>query len=140
MSSETRVVDPVTGGEKGSKLARFDLLPVDFLWSLAEHFGQGAKKYEDHNWLRGYKWSLSYAALLRHLTAWWGGEDLDAETGSSHMIAVAWHACVLFVFWRRNLGTDDREARVKSVSTPGVVVMSPADFAKHFPQSHGSHK
>lgn len=105
---ETRVVDPKTGGEKGSKLARFGLIPWDALWALAEHYGRGSRKYADHNWLRGYKYSLSFDALMRHAQAWWGGEEMDAETGSSHMIAVAWHAFALFVFRKRGLGTDDR--------------------------------
>src|SRR5512146_2965093 len=89
--TEVRVVDPNTGGEKGSKLARFDLLPVLPLTELAEHFGRGAKKYADRNWERGYKWSLSFAALMRHAWAFWGGEDIDPETGTPHIIAVAWH-------------------------------------------------
>lgn len=42
---EVRVVDPVTGGEKGSKLQRFSLIPYIFLWALAEHYGKGAHKY-----------------------------------------------------------------------------------------------
>lgn len=105
--SETRVIDPVTGGEKGSKLARFSLIPRDFLWALAEHYGRGAQKYEDRNWERGYKWSLSVDALDRHLTAWLLGEDNDPEMGSSHLVAVAWHAIALWWWHKRGLGTND---------------------------------
>jgi hypothetical protein len=105
---ELRVIDPITGGEKGSKLARFDLIPQDVLWMLAEHYGRGAQKYEDRNWERGYKWSLSYAALMRHLSAFWQGEDTDAETGSPHIIAAVWHAMALAAFQERAIGTDDR--------------------------------
>ncbi len=104
---EVRVVDPTTGGQKGSKLARFSLIPRDFLWALAEHYGRGARKYEDRNWERGYKWSLSLDAMERHLNAWLMGEDNDAETGSSHLIAVAWHVVALWWFHRNNKGTDD---------------------------------
>lgn len=107
-SGEYCEVDPDTGGEKGQKLARFDLIVPEFEHALAEHLGRGARKYADRNWERGYKWSLSYAALRRHLNAWWGGEDNDPETGSSHLIAVAWHAMALFIFQLRGLGTDDR--------------------------------
>ena len=109
-SGEVRVVDPDTGGEKGTKLARFDLIPIGPLTALAEHYGVGAQKYEDRNWERGYNWSLSYAALMRHLTAWWGGEDLDPETGSSHLTAVAWHAFALshFQAHERYASKDDR--------------------------------
>ena len=110
-SEEVRVVDPTTGGEKCSKQARFSLIPPEFLWALAEHYGVGTKKYDDRNWERGYKWSLSLDALSRHLNQWQRGEDIDEETGTHHLIAVAWHACALFIFQRRGLGTDD--VRVK---------------------------
>lgn len=104
---EVRVVDPVTGGAKGMKIARFSLIPPEFLWELASHYGRGAIKYDDNNWLKGYKWSLSVDALHRHLNQWLQGEDNDLETGTNHLIAVAWHACALFIFQRRGLGSDD---------------------------------
>lgn len=107
-TGEVRVVDPKTGGEKGSKLARFDLIPQDVLWLLAEHYGRGARKYEDRNWERGYSWSLSIAALMRHLSAFLQGENMDKETGSPHIVAVAWHAFALSAFQERGIGTDDR--------------------------------
>lgn len=107
LTNEVRVVDPVTGGQKGSKLERFDLIPEEFETALARHYGEGAKKYEDRNWERGYRWGLSYAALRRHLAAWVRGESYDPETGSHHLIAVAWHCVALFIFEMRGLGTDD---------------------------------
>ncbi len=67
---EVRIVNETTGGEKGQKLARFDLIPIGPLTRLAEHYGKGAAKYADRNWELGYDWSLSYGALMRHLTAW----------------------------------------------------------------------
>lgn len=105
---ETRVVNNVTGGEKGTKLARFDLLPVRSLTAAAEQFGRGAFKYEDRNWERGYEWSLSYAALMRHLTAWWGREDNDPEFGTSHLDAVLFHAMAMREFIATHPEMDDR--------------------------------
>lgn len=107
-AEEMRVVDPKTGGAKGSKLARFDLLPPEALFMVAEHFGRGAEKYEDRNWERGYKWSLSFAAMQRHAWAFWGGESTDAETQSHHLAAVVFHALALMTYEARGLGTDDR--------------------------------
>lgn len=101
-------VDPVTGGQKETRLARFDLIPEDVMWALAEHYGRGSKKYADHNWAKGYKWSNSYAACRRHLAKFWMGEDVDAETGSLHVIAAAWHCLALAAFHMRKKGTDDR--------------------------------
>jgi hypothetical protein len=108
VTDEVRVTDPETGGEKGTKLARFDLIPTGPLWQLAEHYGKGAAKYADRNWQRGYAWSLSFAALQRHAWAFWNGEDLDPETQSHHMAAVAFHAFALMEFDSTDTGTDDR--------------------------------
>ena len=107
MPDEVRAVDPVTGGQKGTKMARFSLIPPEALWALAEHYGRGAMKYEDRNWEKGYKWSYNVDALERHLHQWLMGEDLDGETGSNHLIAVAWHAFALFWFQLKGRGTDD---------------------------------
>lgn len=105
--NETRTTSR-TGGQKGVKDARFDLIPVGALTQLAEHYGVGARKYADNQWRKGYEWSKSYAALQRHLTAWWAGEDVDEETGSSHMAAVAWHAFTLLTFISEHPDFDDR--------------------------------
>jgi hypothetical protein len=107
LQPEVRTVDPTTGGEKGVKLQRFSLIPPEFLWHLAQHYGVGAQKYDPHNWERGYRWSYSLDALERHLTQFKLGEMHDPETGSHHLIAVAWHAAALFIFGLRGLGTDD---------------------------------
>ena len=109
--SEERVTDPVTGGAKGTKGARFDLLPYDALYAIATHFGRGGTKYEDRNWERGYTWSSSYAAMQRHLAAWWQGEDDDDDEvfgEYNHLEAVGFHALVLLTFVMRETGTDDR--------------------------------
>lgn len=112
-TGEVRVVDPETGGAKGSKPARFDMIPADVLWELAEHYGKGEAKYPGDeatgqaNWQKGYPWHLSVAALERHLNAWLAGEDVDPETGTNHLIAVAWHAFALRYFQKHGLGRDD---------------------------------
>ena len=101
-----------TGGAKEEKLARFDQIPTYPLWALAEHYGAGNAKYPSHdgdNWRKGYDWSLSYAALQRHATAFWAGQDIDEETGHSHLVAVAWHAFTLLEFTRTKPGFDDRQ-------------------------------
>lgn len=124
---ETRITDPTTGGQKGSKLAAFHLIPWTIIKELAEHFGRGARKYEGRNWERGYAWSLSFAALHRHLEAFWSGDEIDHDPSlyeegeahtTRHIIAVVWHACVLAFFSRYHVGTDDRPRNVMSAEKP----------------------
>jgi hypothetical protein len=111
MSEEVRVKDPQTGGEKGQKIERFDLIPMDALSEVATVYGIGAKKYEEWNWAKGYRWSLSLGALLRHIALWAVGIDKDKETGLPHMAHACWHTLTLLAFASRGLGTDDRNGR-----------------------------
>ena len=107
-AGEQRITNTQTGGAKGRKLARFDLLPWDALWTVAELYGQGATKYEPRNWERGYDWSLSIGALGRHYAQFAAGQDLDEETGLPHMAAVAFHALALLRFMQAHRDLDDR--------------------------------
>lgn len=97
-----------TGGQKGMKPERFDLIPAGALAHLARQYGFGAEKYSDNNWRAGYEWSKAYAALQRHALAFWGGEDMDEESGQPHMAAVAWHAFTLLTFMEEHPMFDDR--------------------------------
>ena len=95
---EVRVVNEKTGGAKGSKPQRLELLPPEALERIAEVYAFGAQKYAPNNWLRGYDWSLSYGALQRHLNAFWRGEDLDPETGLTHLAHAGFHVLALLVY------------------------------------------
>lgn len=106
--TEIRIRNEETGGEKGQKQARFDLIPVDPLWQVARVYGRGAEKYADRNWERGYAWSLSYGALQRHANAFWMGEEIDPETGLPHLAHVVWHCFTLMQFAQHYRQFDDR--------------------------------
>lgn len=70
----------------GDKL-RMDLVPVEAIQAMARSFSYGAKKYGANNWKigGGLEYSRLYAAAMRHLTSWYNGEDLDPESGLSHL-------------------------------------------------------
>ncbi len=108
MTTEIRITDPKTGGEKGQKAERFDLFPFDALEEVARVYSFGARKYADDNWLKGYAWRLSLGALLRHVSRFAIGEDRDPETGCLHLAHAAWHCLTLITFILRKRGTDDR--------------------------------
>jgi len=105
---EVRVVDPVTGGAKGSKPERLDQLPACALLEVGRVAGYGLDKYGQGNAAKGYAYSLSLAALWRHVLAWQDGEDRDPETGRHHLAHAAWHCLTLIAFQVRGVGTDDR--------------------------------
>lgn len=109
-AGEHVVTNPVTGGQKGRKTARFDLIPPGPLFDVATHFGVGATKYQDRNWERGSDWSLMFAAMQRHAWQFWAGEDIDPESGTRHLAAVVFHAVALLEYARTHPELDDRPA------------------------------
>lgn len=84
------------------------LVPPDFILALAEHYGRGARKYEARNWEKGMFWSRCYDSAMRHLLAFWAGEDVDPETGTPHVIAVAWNMAALHHYMTAYRQGDDR--------------------------------
>lgn len=87
---------------------RYDLVPPEAMDALADHYRKGAQKYTDRNWERGMAWGKCFASMMRHAWAWLRGEEIDPETGTHHMIAVAWNAIALYTYHTRKIGNDDR--------------------------------
>lgn len=118
MSAGETISVSSTGAQKAGNDERHDLVPVGPKRELATHYGVGSKKYADRNWELGYEWSKSYAALTRHLVQFWGGEDIDPETGSKHIIAVAWHAFALAEFMETHPEFDNRPTTITPTAKP----------------------
>lgn len=83
------------GRKDDSDKVRMELLSIPALNGTARVLTFGANKYADRNWEKGIDYSRVYGAMLRHMTAWWGGEDHDPETGESHLNHAA--CCVMFL-------------------------------------------
>lgn len=83
-------------GAAGAAKAPFAALPFAVLAELAVACGEGAEKYGRHNWRSGRVLaSTYYAAALRHLVAWIEGEDIDPDSGLSHVVKVMSSLAVL---------------------------------------------
>lgn len=120
MTTEERVVNEKTGGMKGRKPQRLELVPVEPLLQIAEVYDFGARKYDDHNWRKGYDWSLSYGAAMRHLLAFWNGQDRDDESGLPHVAHAAFHLLALLYFMEHHRALDDRPTVRDEVAEPAV--------------------
>lgn len=87
---------------------RVDLVPTEAINALAEVLTAGAVKYGEHNWRKGMDWSRVYSAAQRHMLAFWGGDDIDDESGMPHL----WHALTnmafLVSYQALSVGLDDR--------------------------------
>lgn len=72
------------------------LLPIDSVEEVVKVLQFGAQKYDAWNWAAGsgFKYTRLFNSTIRHLFAWARGEDLDPESGLSHIS----HACCNLLF------------------------------------------
>src|ERR1700743_3800130 len=82
---------------------RFDLIPPEALFSVAEVFEIGSRKYDARNWEKGLSWGRVFAAMMRHAWKFWRGERYDEEDGQEHMASVIWCAMVLLTYQHRKI-------------------------------------
>ena len=91
---------------------RWDLFPYDALEEVGKVLTYGATKYADRNWEKGIRYGRCFGGLMRHARAWWMGEDLDPETGLSHLAHAICCALFLLSFTLRGQREfDDRPRR-----------------------------
>lgn len=75
---------------------KMSLVPNLALEEVAKVMTYGAKKYAAYNWMNGFDWTRLTDAAMRHINAFNRGEDVDAESGLSHLAHAA--CCVMMLF------------------------------------------
>lgn len=71
----------------------------------------GKQKYGTHNWRAGMDFSRLMDAALRHVYAFADGEDMDKETGLSHLAHARCCLAFLLEYQGKRIGKDDRYGR-----------------------------
>lgn len=98
----------------GIKKVPFSLIPENVLAELSLAFLEGARKYRSYNWrVAGVRASVYIDALRRHLGAWVNGEDIDPDSGLSHLVKAM--ACLVILRDSMMVGNwvDDRPPAIK---------------------------
>lgn len=70
---------------------------------------EGGRKYGTHNWrVAGIRASVYYDAMMRHVDAFWEGQDIDPDSGVCHLTKAM--ACLMILRDSMMLGNwvDDR--------------------------------
>lgn len=87
----------------GTKKLPLEVVPPSAVHALAEAFADGAKKYGPYNWReKTISSSVYYGAALRHITAWWDGEDLAEDSGLNHLHHAL--ACIAMLIDGKSVG------------------------------------
>lgn len=117
-------------GEAGAKKTPLQLLPPYALAQTALAHAEGARRYGPWNWRTNQVCATTYiGAILRHLTAWQDGEDIDADSGLSHIAKIG--ACCNILLDAGHCGTlvDDRSKVRKKLTVEQVKEMMEKPYA-----------
>lgn len=106
-------------GAAGNKKAPMNLLPPHALEQTSWVHKFGAEKYGPYNWrVTGVCASTYVSAIMRHLNAWRDGEDLDPESGRSHIAHIAASCNILLDAEHCGTLQDDRNKKPAVDTTP----------------------
>jgi hypothetical protein len=99
----------------GSRKVSWTCIPFTVLWELGNAMTEGGYKYGTHNYrAAGVRASVYInAAMARHLAPWWEGEDLDPDSGESHITKAIASLVVLRDSMLQGNWVDDRPIRSK---------------------------
>lgn len=93
----------------GIRKAPMSTIPANVLAEMGVAMLEGSAKYGRHNYREvGVRASVYYDAVLRHLFAWWEGEDIDPDSGISHVTKAMTALVVLRDSMIRENWSDDR--------------------------------
>ena len=111
-SSNGTIVDGFAPKFDATKV-RIDLLPIEPMMQIANVLGFGAKKYFANSYRQGetVAWSRTYGSIMRHMMAFWSGEDKDPESGLPHLAHAGTQLFILMEHAANNQNKDDRFVR-----------------------------
>lgn len=101
-----------SGARYNDGKADWSLMPLHLLEGTVRVWMYGAQKYAAWNWAKGMAWTIPYACCLRHLFAWFRGEDNDPETGESHIDHAICNLMMLKHFSTHYTEGDDRPKEI----------------------------
>jgi len=97
----------------GVRKVPFSTIPAPVIGEIGVAMLEGARKYGRHNYrVAGVRASVYYDAALRHLMAWWEGQDIDPDSGLSHITKALACLVVLRDAMRNEKWSDDRPPRI----------------------------
>lgn len=109
--------DPNPKDAVGSKKASLSVVPLPVIAEVGLGMMEGALKYGRHNYRfnTGTRASVMFDATVRHLFAWFEGEDLDPDSELSHVTKAICSLVVLRDAMMRGKMIDDRAPRTENL-------------------------
>lgn len=119
---------------------RYELMPAVIIRAYTTIATLGAIKYAPWNWAKGLMFDETYGSTMRHLQAWWGGQDLDEDytdengtlikgTGKPHLWHILWNVGALIFFTDRG--------RTELDNRPHIALAAPVPVGEYSEDGYG---
>lgn len=110
MMSESQVRDDLmSGGTKfDQEKVMLQLISPTWIEGVGKVLTYGASKYHAENWRKGIHLQILIGGMMRHLNSFRRGEDVDPETGLSHLYHLSCMAMFASETHRTKPELDDR--------------------------------
>ena len=101
----------------GSTKVALQYLPLQVLMEASLALTEGGMKYGRHNYrVAGVRASIYFDATMRHMFSWFEGEDIDPDSGLSHVTKAISSLMVLRDAMMNDMWSDDRPPSVKDLN------------------------
>lgn len=91
------------------KWRQYCTVPTTIIWELGVAMLEGARKYGRHNYrVSGVRASVYVDAAKGHIDQWWEGENIDSDSGLSHITKAMASLAVLRDAMINDMVVDDR--------------------------------
>lgn len=116
------------------------VIPQQVIGEVGIALMEGARKYGRHNYRSaGVRASVYFDAAWRHLAAWWEGQDIDPDSGLSHISkAIAGLVVLRDSMMSGNL-TDDRPPVMQCAGWMDELNRRAAALIERFPDAKPAH-
>ncbi len=123
----------------GTKKAPLSTVSGPVIMELGVAMLEGARKYGRHNYrISNVRASVYYDAAMRHLISWFEGEDIDPDSGMSHIIKAIASLAVLRDAQINDCLVDDRPPSSK-VGWKDKIQENVDDIFKRYPEAKSAH-
>lgn len=131
MKKETNPKDAV-----GIRKVPMSCVSAPVVMEMALGMMEGARKYGRHNYrIAGVRASVYYDAAMRHLMLWWEGQDIDPDSGISHISKAMSALHVLRDAMMNEMWTDDRPPVFKNQEWVNDMNKKSSEIIDKYPDS-----
>lgn len=111
-STNTANTSLAAGRKDDSGKPALEYIPKSAMWAMGGAFAYGAKKYGAFNYKGGLKVTRCLAAAVRHIYQYLAGENLDPESGISHLGHAMASLAMAIDMVENDTNLDDRYKKV----------------------------